>query len=905
MASIIPSLKFSARKANGQAYSGGKLYAYAAGTSTPKATYTTSTGSTQNSNPIILDSRGEADVYLGAGSYDFWLFDSSNNLVYTVYGIAGDSASSQTMGFCTNYDALRALSTTPSYSVVYVAGKEIPNDGGEGAFLFNPLSTTSDDDGIVLTPSSAPAYGRWFRQFEGAVNVLWYGASRDGITDSTDAFNSANVYANSNDIDNIVVPNGNYITTGIVSISPNVQLTVEPGVTLTSTNFNVSGVFVSQSENIFTSGSVVRFSQNSINLNWFSSLPDAVNSINSATTTTLILSNNFTLSGNITIPTNSILTPSGGILTGSFHVFVSGSVDVNDRQWLSNSTSAHFVGGCVKPSWWGADPLGVSDSYAAIQLAIDSTSNGSVYLKSGSYLTSQRLNLHSNLDFGGDGPSTKIISTDSNGAFLLSRTTAATSATPHTNVNLHDFYAESPYVGGSPTPTHAHACIEMEFCNNSHVKNVVVGKADDACIRFAGYCKDIVSFTTSFSNPGFYNAKFCSVENCTVSGGYLGLELVGGAQCDLLNNTVISSYYHGIRLAGGGWFSNVLGNRVMACNETALYVDGSQYLNVSNNLLISNRASQRLGLSLGLTLDCNFYGNDIVGDVIDSALTSIGNPNLISFSENSVSGNARFSYATNSKSENNVVTGDIRYDYPATGIMRGNLAGSIVSPHAARLIQGGGYIDIRDNVSLSTFHPLDPTKSWSNLGVLSAAPVDGTFSVNDFIFYSNPAINKNVGMVCVAAGTPGTWADYGTILSPYCRDFVFRDDGNNQRKNIIDVTVPNSDCAIWLTVEGMLTRAPGSSIASSRINRSEFFISRNSGTSAVPQMTVSGGDSVTTTAGGSNTPSTFAYSISVESGAASSSQIVSIWCDFKTAVTYGVFAVKVKSTSPISTFTVD
>jgi hypothetical protein len=44
---------------NGDPLSGGLLYFYAAGSSTPQDTYTTSAGSVANANPIVLNSRGE------------------------------------------------------------------------------------------------------------------------------------------------------------------------------------------------------------------------------------------------------------------------------------------------------------------------------------------------------------------------------------------------------------------------------------------------------------------------------------------------------------------------------------------------------------------------------------------------------------------------------------------------------------------------------------------------------------------------------------------------------------------------------------------------------------------------------------------------------------------------------
>jgi hypothetical protein len=42
-------------------------------------------------------------------------------------------------------------------------------------------------------------------------------------------------------------------------------------------------------------------------------------------------------------------------------------------------------------------------------------------------------------------------------------------------------------------------------------------------------------------------------------------------------------------------------------------------------------------------------------------------------------------------------------------------------------------------------------------------PTDGTYRLGDTIWNSNPQPGKPIGWVCVRAGTPGTWATFGTI----------------------------------------------------------------------------------------------------------------------------------------------
>lgn len=73
---------------------GGKVYTYEAGTTTPKATYTTAAGDVANANPVILDSRGEASVWLGFGAYDIVLKGADDALIWTQDGVRRGSDSS-------------------------------------------------------------------------------------------------------------------------------------------------------------------------------------------------------------------------------------------------------------------------------------------------------------------------------------------------------------------------------------------------------------------------------------------------------------------------------------------------------------------------------------------------------------------------------------------------------------------------------------------------------------------------------------------------------------------------------------------------------------------------------------------------------------------------------------------
>jgi hypothetical protein len=80
---------------NGAPLNAGKIYTYQAGSSTPLATYTSSSGLTANANPIILGTSGRPpnDIWLSEGFfYKFILKDSSDVTIQTydnLYGIIG------------------------------------------------------------------------------------------------------------------------------------------------------------------------------------------------------------------------------------------------------------------------------------------------------------------------------------------------------------------------------------------------------------------------------------------------------------------------------------------------------------------------------------------------------------------------------------------------------------------------------------------------------------------------------------------------------------------------------------------------------------------------------------------------------------------------------------------------
>jgi hypothetical protein len=115
---------------SGVILSGGKLYSYAAGTTTPQVTYTSSSGVTAHTNPIILDSAGRVpggEIWINSPPYKFVLNTSTDVLIATYDNITGlGAAAYQVQNFTgTGSQTVFTLSTSSlgeNFTFVYING---------------------------------------------------------------------------------------------------------------------------------------------------------------------------------------------------------------------------------------------------------------------------------------------------------------------------------------------------------------------------------------------------------------------------------------------------------------------------------------------------------------------------------------------------------------------------------------------------------------------------------------------------------------------------------------------------------------------------------------------------------------------------------------------------------------
>lgn len=189
---------------NGVILSGGKIYTYLAGTTTPAATFTTNVGNVAHTNPIILNSAGRVassgEIWSTVGvAYKFILKDSNDVLIAT-------------------YDNLYGIATLP---------------------------ISSDD--VTYQPAGANAVLTTVQdKLRQTVSVKDFGAVGDGVTDDSGAFNLAITYVANAGGGVVYAPSDTYKISNTVIFCDNIEIDLQ--------NSLIIGPGVGSATDLFQSG---------------------------------------------------------------------------------------------------------------------------------------------------------------------------------------------------------------------------------------------------------------------------------------------------------------------------------------------------------------------------------------------------------------------------------------------------------------------------------------------------------------------------------------------------------------------------------------------------------------------------------------------------------------------------
>lgn len=101
------------------------------------------------------------------------------------------------------------------------SGFATSTDGGDGLWVYNSASSATEDLGLVVQPNVGS--GRWLRAYSGALNLRWFGAKGDGVTDDAVPL-QATVDAAITLGKCVFIPEGTYLTTVNIAINDNVEI---------------------------------------------------------------------------------------------------------------------------------------------------------------------------------------------------------------------------------------------------------------------------------------------------------------------------------------------------------------------------------------------------------------------------------------------------------------------------------------------------------------------------------------------------------------------------------------------------------------------------------------------------------------------------------------------------------
>jgi hypothetical protein len=170
---------------SGVILSGGLVYTYAAGTTTPQTTYTTSAGNVAHTNPIVLDSAGRV-----ASGGEIWLTDA------VAYKFVLKTSAAVTIG---TYDNVTG------------------NASGVASGIYAAFAAPSGSSLIGYLPAGAvpTTVQAKLRQ---SINAVDFGVTANGSTDDTAAMQAAINYSISSDL-RLILPAGSIKITAPLTIN--------------------------------------------------------------------------------------------------------------------------------------------------------------------------------------------------------------------------------------------------------------------------------------------------------------------------------------------------------------------------------------------------------------------------------------------------------------------------------------------------------------------------------------------------------------------------------------------------------------------------------------------------------------------------------------------------------------
>lgn len=292
------------------------------------------------------------------------------------------------------------------------------------------------------------------------------------------------------------------------------------------------------------------------------------------------------------------------------------------------------------------------------------------------------------------------------------------------------------------------------------------------CNNIVRNCATRTGISASQNNNGRIEISDNMLENCGPSSGFHQIVAIG-EYVSVERNHIYSpgGSGSGVSVQGQAKKISIKDNKihdsgVINAFSVNLIGDGSVgsypigLIDVSNNSCIGTTLSPvsiviNTDATVGMfKLDgnCLLGGNSTANTAEGAVKVTVSAGKVVTFADHIFTGNT-FRYAGATRYpfvQSNVTAASIAY-----AVVAGNMLGDLTIPFGKRAIS--------DPAAFARYYERDNGLNGSNQTYGSVAPTTGTHTQGDFVWNNSPVPGTNMGWVCTASGTPGTWRPWGNI----------------------------------------------------------------------------------------------------------------------------------------------
>ena len=730
---------------NGIPLAGGLIYTYAAGTSTPAATYTTSSGLIQHSNPIILDASGRVptgEIWLGDTlAYKFVVKDYNDVLIATYDNITGINSN------FVAYTAQQEIQAATAGQTVFTLTTMQYQPGTNNLSVFV--------DGVnQYGPGAQYAFVETDSETVTFVTGLHVGASVKFTTASS-------VSTNVTDAANV-----SYTPPFAGSVTTNVETKLSEYVSVK--DFGAVGDGVTDDAS-------------------------AIQAALDASATVFFPVGNYLIVSKIDLNTGNVLNGNGATITWDASDFANAiegtdvtDVEINGLKFVSSVAVTASEAYAIKLT--NVQQAKISDCKTELVNLIIAAASTTTYADVVTDETNPSFNCSADILVEHcivDGPGN--VSQASQGGIYMQYVQRFAID----NCIVKNAGHGIEYIGGDSNPAVNGAVANERKCKHGTISNCVVENVNGGGI-WGGMGDGIVVTGCTIKTCDDVGIDFEGSNNCTAVGNYVS---------DCANGGLTNFFFcRGITFSGNSVTQSDNSYPLYRCYNSSNSTDNKSVSLIGNTFVCTDTDVSTVDFANGPAETINITGNTFINVVLSVYATNlkyvniIGNSILLPTANSVALTGIRLNgvVAGTSNIKNNIVASDVTQPSGSAGIFVSGDDYNNANVHTIESNTTRGFdVDIKtdnygtnagvtvyfnilnNNFGVPVYTRAESGTSTSVVNVANntfnaqpfpyAVPSTGRWDVGTKIYYVTPTAGGYIGSVCTTAGTPGTWKTFGAI----------------------------------------------------------------------------------------------------------------------------------------------